>query len=128
MKLLHDLSLDELKRELEVIVEKMPRFRAGQIFDWATAYACFDEMTNIPADLRETLKQHFIDNPVKIEKELISKDGTKKYLLSLPDGNVVEVNVELTSVFPYCSINSLTSFSVRPDCDLAHSSSSFSVI
>ena len=90
MKLLHDLSLDELKRELEVIVEKMPRFRAGQIFDWATAYACFDEMTNIPADLRETLKQHFIDNPVKIEKELISKDGTKKYLLSLPDGNVVE--------------------------------------
>lgn len=90
MKLLHDLSLDELKRELEQIVEKMPRFRAQQIFDWATLYAPFDEMTNIPQDLRETLKQHFDDQPVKIERELISKDGTKKYLLSLPDGNVVE--------------------------------------
>ncbi len=90
MKLLHDLSLDELKRELEQIVEKMPRFRAGQIFDWMTLYSSFDEMTNIPQELRETLKQHFDSQPVKIERELKSKDGTKKYLLSLPDGNVVE--------------------------------------
>ena len=36
MKIIYDLSLDELKRELEVLVEKMPRFRAGQIF-------CLDE-------------------------------------------------------------------------------------
>ncbi len=90
MKLIHDLSLDELKRELEQLIEKMPRFRAQQIFDWATLYASFDEMTNIPQDLRELLKQHFESQPVKIEKELVSKDGTKKYLLSLPDGNIVE--------------------------------------
>jgi len=90
MKLLHDLSLDELKRELEQLIEKMPRFRAQQIFDWATLYASFDDMTNIPQDLRELLKQHFESQPVKIEKELVSKDGTKKYLLSLPDGNIVE--------------------------------------
>ena len=90
MKLIHDLSLDELKRELEQLIEKMPRFRAQQIFDWATLYASFDEMTTIPQDLRELLKQHFESQPVKIEKELVSKDGTKKYLLSLPDGNIVE--------------------------------------
>ena len=60
MKLLHDLSLDELKRELEQIVEKMPRFRAQQIFDWATLYAPFDEMTNIPQELRETLKHRWL--------------------------------------------------------------------
>ena len=90
MKLLHDLTLDELKRELETLIDKMPRFRAGQIFDWMTNYAKFDEMSNLPQDLRELLKQNFIDNPISIEKELISKDGTKKYLLSLPDGNVVE--------------------------------------
>lgn len=90
MKLLHDFSLDELKRELEQITDKMPRFRALQIFDWATNYASFDDMTNIPQDLRNLLKEHFISQPVKIERELISKDGTKKYLLSLPDGNVVE--------------------------------------
>ena len=90
MKLIHDLSLDELKRELEQLIEKMPRFRAGQVFDWITNYTPFDEMTNIPQDLRNLLKEHFLDIPVTIEKELISKDGTRKYLLALPDGNVVE--------------------------------------
>lgn len=90
MKLLHDYSLIELKEELGTVIEKMPRYRAEQIYNWLTDYASFDEMTNIPQELRATLKEIYIDQPVKIEKELISKDGTKKYLLSLPDGNVVE--------------------------------------
>ena len=90
MKILQDLSLTELKRELETIVEKMPRYRAEQVYKWANDYVPFDEMNNIPKELRETLKENFNDTPVKIEKELISKDGTKKYLLSLSDGNIVE--------------------------------------
>lgn len=90
MKLLHDYSLSELKEELTDIIQKMPRYRAEQIYNWLTDYASFDEMTNIPQDLRNTLKENYIARPVSIEKELISKDGTKKYLLSLPDGNVVE--------------------------------------
>ncbi|MBQ8424927.1 MAG: 23S rRNA (adenine(2503)-C(2))-methyltransferase RlmN [Clostridia bacterium] len=90
MKIIHDLSLTELKRELEEIIEKMPRFRAGQIFNWMSDYATFDEMTNIPNELRQTLKEHYIDEPVKIAKELISKDGTRKFLLELSDGNAVE--------------------------------------
>ena len=79
MKILQDFSLTELKRELENIVEKMPRYRAEQIYKWANDYATFDEMTNLPLDLRETLKENYVDNPVKIERELISKDGTRKY-------------------------------------------------
>lgn len=90
MKILQDLTLDELKRELETLTPKMPRFRALQIFEWANNYTPFDEMTNIPQELRESLKTEFIDIPVKLEKELVSKDGTRKYLLSLCDGNVVE--------------------------------------
>jgi len=90
MKLLHDMTLGELKAELETIIEKMPRFRAQQIFEWMNDYKSFDEMTNVPKELRETLKQHYDENPVKIEKEFISRDGTKKYLLSMPDGNIVE--------------------------------------
>lgn len=90
MKILHDLSLSELKTDLEQIVEKMPRFRAGQIYSWAYDYVPFDEMSNIPNDLRAKLKEIYIDQPVKIEQELISKDGTRKYLLALSDGNVVE--------------------------------------
>lgn len=69
---------------------KMPRYRAEQLFKWIYDYKSFDEMTNLPLELRESLKVNYIENPVKIEKELISKDGTRKYLLSLSDGNIVE--------------------------------------
>ena len=83
MKILHDLSLAELKSELEGLNLKMPRYRAEQVFKWMSDYKTFDEMTNLPLDLRESLKENYVDNPVKIERELISKDGTRKYLLSL---------------------------------------------
>ena len=90
MKTIYDLSLTELKAELESLTQKMPRFRAGQIFAWMNDYKKFDEMSNIPSELRELLKQNYIDEPVKIERELISKDGTRKFLFSLADGNTVE--------------------------------------
>lgn len=90
MKTIYDLSLAELKSELELIITKMPRFRAGQIFSFMNDYRKFEEMTNIPLELRETLKNTYDDEPVKIEKELISTDGTRKYLLALSDGNIVE--------------------------------------
>ena len=90
MKLLHDFSLSELKAELESMNLKMPRYRAEQLYKWIYDYKSFDEMTNLPLELRESLKENYNEIPVKIEKELISKDGTRKYLLSLSDGNIVE--------------------------------------
>ena len=89
-KIIHDLSLTELKRELETMLDKMPRYRAEQVFSWLNDYVTFDEMTNIPQDLRNLLKEHYEDQPVKIQEELISKDGTRKYLFALGDGNIVE--------------------------------------
>lgn len=89
-KCLYDLSLAEVKTELESLVEKMPRYRAEQVFGFMNDYKTFDEMTNIPLELRQLLKENYNDTPVKIEQELVSKDGTKKYLLSLADGNIVE--------------------------------------
>ena len=90
MKILQDYSLTELKRELEVLTPKMPRYRAQQIFEWANNYTPFDEMSNLPQDLRDTLKKDFIDIPLKIEKELVSKDGTKKYLYQYGEFDFVE--------------------------------------
>ena len=90
MKLLHDMTLSELKTEVETLGQKMPRYRAEQIYKWLYEYVCFDEMTNLPQEMREVLKQSYIDTPVKIKKELISKDGTRKYLFELSDGNMVE--------------------------------------
>ena len=89
-KLIHDLSLEELKRELEAMIQKMPRYRAQQVFAWLNDYKTFDEMSNIPQELRNMLKEVYIDQPVIIKDELISKDGTRKYLFALSDGNIVE--------------------------------------
>ena len=49
-------------------------FRAGQIFEWLTNYAKFDDMSNIPQDLRELLKQNYID-----KCRQIALLGVKKY-------------------------------------------------
>lgn len=90
MKILHDLTLSEIKRETEEFGIKMPRYRAEQIYKWLYDYAKFDEMTDLPTDVRALLKQNYIDEPVTIQKELVSTDGTRKFLFALSDGNVVE--------------------------------------
>ena len=66
-------------------------FRAGQIFAWLHCGARFDDMTNLPAALRERLKAEGVDQPVSIREERVSKlDGTVKFLYELKDGNCVE--------------------------------------
>ncbi len=85
------MSLDELKEEMTKL--GAPAFRAGQIFSWLHAkYAgSFDEMTNLSKDFRELLNKRYEIRRPSILKELISeKDGTRKYLLRLYDGNVIE--------------------------------------
>lgn len=89
-KILQDYSLDELKVQLEEMAIKMPRMRAEQLYLWANDYVSFDEMSNIPADVRAILAENYDENPVKILKEFESKDGTKKYLFALSDGNIIE--------------------------------------
>ncbi len=72
----------------------LPAFRAGQIYTWLhqKLATSFDEMTNLPAALRQQLAQSFSLTPVNILRELTSaQDGTVKYLLALPDGNTVEM-------------------------------------
>ena len=70
---------------------KIPAFRAKQISEWITRGADFDEMTNLPLELRGKLKKEAkLFYPV-IERKLVSKiDGTIKYLMRLSDGNCVE--------------------------------------
>ena len=89
-KILQDYSLDELKVQFEELGIKMPRMRAEQVYLWANDYVPFAEMSNVPADVRNVLAEHYEENPVKILKEFESKDGTKKYLFALLDGNIIE--------------------------------------
>ena len=69
-----------------------PRFRAGQIYKWLhSGVKSFDEMTNISKELRQKLVESCYISDATIEKKLISAyDDTRKYLLSLPDGEYVE--------------------------------------
>lgn len=90
MKNIKDYNLEELKQELINIGEKP--FRAEQIFKWLfiDKVKSFDEMTNISLDLREKLKQNYNICNFEIVRKLESKDGTKKYLFGLNDGNAIE--------------------------------------
>lgn len=89
-KILQDYSLQELKEQLTEMGIIMPRCRAEQLYRWAHEYVDFDQMSNLPKDLRDFLKNEYNEQPVQIQEEFVSQDGTKKYLFKLFDGNVIE--------------------------------------
>lgn len=72
-----------------------PRFRAKQIFDWLNKnITSFDQMRNIPTDLRRFLEISSYISVANIEKKLVSRyDNTVKYLFSFNDGECVEAVV-----------------------------------
>ena len=92
---------DEKKKELTGLTLReitdwagtsgFPSFRGKQILRWIHQGADFDEMTNLPKDMREKLKETAVAQPVSIQTIRKSElDGTVKFLYSLKDGNCVE--------------------------------------
>ena len=68
-----------------------PRYRAGQIWDWAARGAAgYHAMTNLPAALREALAAEVPFTTLAVEAEQESKDGTVKTLFRTGDGHPVE--------------------------------------
>ena len=90
MKNIKNYNLEDLKEELISIGEK--KYRAEQIFKWIyiDKVKSFDEMTNLPLELREKLKQNYTMCNFEILKKQESADGTKKYLFDILDGNAIE--------------------------------------
>ena len=91
MKNIKDYNLEELKKELIELGEKP--FRAEQIFKWIHQdnVTSFDDMTNLSIELRQKLKDNYalcIYNILR--KQESKKDGTKKYLFDVLDGNAIE--------------------------------------
>ena len=91
-KNIKNYDLNDLKQEIINIGEKA--FRAEQIFKWLfqEKVSSFEEMTNLSLDLRKKLIDNYSIGNFEIEKKLVSKDGTKKYLFNLNDdnGNLIE--------------------------------------
>ena len=84
------MTLDELQADLSAIGQ--PRFRAKQAYTWMhRGVTSFDEMTDLPAALRERLAGEYTLTYPTVARCLRSqKDGTIKYLWRLMDGNCVE--------------------------------------
>ena len=63
----------ELKEKFAQIGE--PAYRALQVYKWLhSGVMSFDEMTNIPKKLRESLMEKYYISNAAIEKKLISKN------------------------------------------------------
>ncbi len=80
--------------EIGVVLKELgqPAFRAKQVFSWLhKGVRSFEEMTNLPKALRDTLESKYpICAPEVVRKQVSQKDGTIKYLWKLSDGNCVE--------------------------------------
>lgn len=90
MKNLRHIPLDALQ-ELFVAMDE-PKFRAAQVHDWLWKkhVGSIDEMSNLPAALREKLNQHFFIPKVNIHQSQFSNDGTIKSSLLLEDDELIE--------------------------------------
>ncbi len=87
---LYALSLDELTTTLTTWGEKP--FRAKQVWEWLydRRVTDFAAMTSLPQSLRERLQAEATLGVLMLNTEQASKDGTRKRLYQLPDGQMIE--------------------------------------
>ena len=87
---LRSMTMEELSDVLKALGQ--PAFRAKQVYTWLhKGVRSFDEMTNLPKALRDTLAEKYpLCPPEAVRKQESQKDGTIKYLWKLSDGNCVE--------------------------------------
>ena len=88
-KEIRDLTLDDIKNELQTIGEKA--FRAQQIWDWlwVKQVRSIDEMSNLSKELRQHLKNEFAFRTITTDKIQVSEDGTQKFRFKTFDGHLI---------------------------------------
>ena len=68
-----------------------PAFRATQVWEWtARGATSYQEMTNLPESLRDTLADQVPLSSLTLEHEALASDGTEKVLLRTGDGRPLE--------------------------------------
>ena len=84
------LSREEL--EAEMLSIGLEKFRARQLWHWIyhRGSTDFAEMTTLAKPVREKLADVYIVARPTVVKDLKSADGTRKWLLRMPDGQEVE--------------------------------------
>lgn len=68
------------------------KFRAIQVMKWIHQFGAdnFDDMTNVSKDLRAKLKDIAEIRPPEVVQQFDSTDGTRKFLIRVAGGNVIE--------------------------------------
>ena len=85
------MTLDELTEY--IVAAGFPKFRGKQLYDWMHVKLVegYEEMTNIPKQLKDFLSENTFFASLKPARVQVSKeDGTAKYLFELYDGNYIE--------------------------------------
>lgn len=83
-------SLEQLEQLMASIGQ--PSFRAKQVYQWLHTHHVdsYDDMTNLPKDLRAELASKLPLTGASVIDKQVSVDGTRKYLFELADGAQVE--------------------------------------
>ena len=88
------MTRPKLRRELVAkgTPEAKANMRVAQIWQWIYQKGVreFQAMTNLAKDYREILQDNFAIEVPAISRRLVSSDGTRKYLLRLADGQMIE--------------------------------------
>jgi 23S rRNA (adenine2503-C2)-methyltransferase len=83
------MDLERLERLLNECGE--PDYRAGQVWEWAArGAASYEQMSNLPAALRERLAAELPFSTLEHRHSAHSQDGTAKALFATADGRPVE--------------------------------------
>lgn len=98
-----------------------PKYRAKQVYEWLHTHtvSSYDEMTNLSKALRDRMKADYplFDGAV-VDKQ-ISQDGTRKYIIELEDGALVETVGILSGISDEANDPRLTvCFSTQVGCPM----------
>ncbi len=75
----------------QLAAEGEPRFRSRQVWEWAARGASsYDEMTNLPAELRRRLADSVPFSSLRVVRTALARDGTEKALFETADGRPLE--------------------------------------
>ena len=83
--------MDLLLLDERLAAGEQPGFRARQVWEWAARGAgSYEEMTNLPLELREQLAGEVPFSSLTPVREALASDGTEKALFETHDGRPVE--------------------------------------
>lgn len=88
---INGLTLDELKEFVQT--QKLPAFRAKQIYDWIYRkfVLSFEDMLNLAKENRAGLSQTADVTSIEVIERVSDSEGTEKLLLKLADAETIEM-------------------------------------